>query len=155
MNPRTILACVALISLTGTPLLAQEGGVKSTTTLHQDGTRTDMIRNFSEGTGVSKTFDAAGKVIQSMKFKLGQLGQPAEGTAFNAKGVPIFKYTYKRDGNGRLEEEVNYLPNGRMIRRLVYHYKANGEISGIDAYDANGNLLQPAEVGSKKNKRSR
>ena len=158
MNSRAILACLALVTLAGMPVSAQEGGIKSTTTLHPDGTRTDMIQNFATRTAESKTYDAGGKVIQSMKYTLDEQGKLAEGTAFSAKGVAMYKYTYRRDSTGQLQEEDNLTPEGKLLRRLVYHYKTNGEIGGIDTYDAQGNLLKPVSPGipdRKKSSRSR
>jgi len=151
---KSALCSLLLLFCLAGSLCAQEGGIKATTTLHPDGTRTDLIKDFATATAESKTFDAAGKVIQSMTFKINEKGDFLEGTAFNSKGVAVFKYTYVRDDSGLLTEERNMDAKGNLLRRLVYHYNTTGAISGIDTYDAQGNLLQPA-AGSKKSKRKR
>ena len=153
MKTRLIIAFVALACFAGTHLPAQEGGIKSTTTLHPDGTRTDMIKDLSTATAQSKTYDAAGKVLQSMTFKLDEQGEPLEGTAFNTKGVAIFKYSYKRDASGRLEEELNMDARGNLLRRLVYRYTTSGAIAGIDAFDAQGNPIKAATGSARKDKK--
>lgn len=148
---RTFVFLAFLAILTG-PLCAQDGGVKVTTTIHADGSRTELVRDLSTGTGQSKTYDEAGRLVQSMTLKLNEKGDAIEGTLFNAKGVPTFKYVYVRDDSGLLTEEQDLDAKGNLLRRLVYHYSTTGTVSGIDTYDAEGNLLKPA-TGSKKPKK--
>jgi hypothetical protein len=147
-----------LITLTVGSTFAQDGGgggIKSTTTLHPDGTRTELQKDLGELTGEEKTFDAGNQLLHRVTYKLDANGDILSGTAFNAKGTPLYTFEYKRDGMGRISEELDYTPAGQLTRRLVYHYNSAGKVSGIDGFDAQGNPLPKASGTPAKKKGKR
>lgn len=121
-----------------------QSAVKVTTTLHDDGSRTEMKTDPDQHTSEATTMNAAGKLLQRIVYTLDEENQPAEGTIYSAAGVVLFKAVYKRDPANRLSEEVDSTPAGQMIRRFVYEYDGNGKVSRIRAYDASGTEMTPS-----------
>ena len=144
-------ALVAIAALSCAPALADpprpKSGIKATTTLHPDGTRTDLIRDLDAATAESKTLDAAGKLLQRSTFKLDENGEPIEGIVYNAKGQASYKFVYNRNTSGLISEELDMSADGKLLRKLIYRYGSTGQIAGIDAFDAEGNPLKSASTG--------
>lgn len=137
------------------------GGIKATTTLRDDGTRTDMVTDRDAGTAEAKTYDASKKLLQRVAYTLDSQGRLGEGTIYDAKGkaLMIVSYKYNDALGGRCSEEIDKKPDGTPIRRLVYRYDGSGRLTGMDAFDAQGNPIQPsgtpASGSTRKKSRSR
>ncbi|MDP9291308.1 MAG: hypothetical protein M3O82_02965 [Verrucomicrobiota bacterium] len=140
-----LLFCLLAIALHA----RAQSAVKVTTTLHDDGSRTEMVTDPDQHTSEAKTLNAAGKLLQRIVYTLDEENQPAEGTIYSPAGAVLFKALYKRDPANRLSEEVDSTAAGAMIRRFVYEYDGNGKVSRIRAYDANGIEMTPSG-GAKK-----
>ena len=65
---------------------------------------------------------------------------------YTADNKPVFKATYTRDELDRVTEEADYTMANQLIRRFVYEFGADGKVSRIRAYDANGNEMQQTEA---------
>jgi YD repeat-containing protein len=135
------------------PALGQEAptGIKVTSTLHDDGSRTDLQTDYDSLTAESKTYSASKKLLQSATYTINAQGQLLEGIAYNAKGQVGGQVAFKYDAQGRMSEQLDKSANGTPLRRLVFYYDANGRVSGLDTYDGQGNLLQAS--GSSINKK--
>jgi len=133
---------------------AQEGGVsiKVTTTLHEDGSRTDMQTDLDARTADSKTYNSAKKLVQRATYTLDEQGRLEEGVIYDAKDKVISRVSYKYNAMGHVSDQFEKAPNGALLRRLVYRYDPNGRVIGIDAYDGAGNQLQPNGAPSSRKK---
>ena len=137
MKPYCLLAIA--IPFSG---FAQEGaGIKVTTTLHEDGSRTETQTDLEQHTSEAKTFDGAHKLRQRIVYELDGENQPASGAVYAANGALIFKSVYKHDDQNRITEEIDYTPEGAMMRRFVYEF-ANGKVSRVRAFDPSGVEMQ-------------
>jgi antitoxin component YwqK of YwqJK toxin-antitoxin module len=137
----SLLLAVCAVCRTGFAQ-AQPGTIRVTSTLHSDGTRTDMQTNADEHTAESKTYNQAGKLMQRIVFKLDDQGIAVTASLYSAKNVLVSKAEYKHDGMNRVTEVLAYTPYDKLISRQVYHYDGKGKVTGIDAYDAAGNLIK-------------
>lgn len=135
------------------PVMGQDTptGIKVTSTLHDDGSRTDLTTDYDSLTAESKTYDASKKLIQSSTYTINPQGQLLEGIAYNAKGQIGGQVAFKYDAQGRMSEQLDKTAAGVPLRRLVFYYDGTGHVSGIDTYDGKGNLLQAS--GSSLNKK--
>lgn len=147
-----MLALAAAVAVAPSAPGQQEAprGIKVTSTLHDDGTRTDMQVDYDSLTAESKTYNASKKLIQRVTYTTDDQGKLLEGVIYNAKEQVTGRVAYTYDDQGRMQEQMDLSPKGDLIRRLVYHYNAQGRVSGIDAYDAKGNLMVPSGDGPQK-----
>jgi hypothetical protein len=112
-----------------------------TTTLHDDGTRTDTKHDPAAQTAEATTYAAGNRIVRRIVYKLDSSGQMQEGDVFGPNGKMMFRAVFKRDPMNRVVEELNYTPDAKLIRRLVYSYNAQGAVAKIDTYDAAGNPI--------------
>jgi len=122
-----------------------QNAIKATTTLHDDGGRTELVNDPMERIGTATTYDGAGKLRQKAVYQLDGASQPVSGVFYDAKGKVVLKAVYRRDASNRLGESFEYAPNDKLIRRLVYEYGAGDKIKNIRAYDANGTEIPNAK----------
>lgn len=147
MKPSILAVIVAVLGievLASGPAVAQEGEIgeiKATTVQHPDGSHTETVKDLSAATGESTTYDAANKITNRVAYKLDANGMEVSGTAFSGKGTALYQFTFSRNAAGQIAEERDLTIKGDLLRRLVYHYDSNNHVSGIDTYDANGNLI--------------
>lgn len=141
----SILGATALALCIPSATFAQESGIKVTTTLHADDSRTDLQKDFDAGTAEEKNYDPAGNLLSRKTFKLDDQGRPTEGVAYSAKGAMQYTFTYTLNSQGQISEELDSNAGGQLFRKFVYHYDSNGHISGIDGFDAKGNPLPKAD----------
>lgn len=144
MKSALILALIfATPAWLATPLAAQDDDtIRVTTTLRGDGTRVDRKVDPAAHEITETVYGANDKIEQTTKYKTNANGDPTEGIAFDAKGKPILKVTYKRDANNHVTEQIESSPDDKLVRRIVYRYDGMGKLTGLDTYDANGNLLK-------------
>ena len=136
-------------------------GVKVTTTLLDDGGRTDMETNREAHTAESKTYNSSKKLIQRSTFTLNDQGQAVEAIVYNSKGEAVSQIAYGYDALGRVSEQIDKTPRGVLVRRLVYSYDTQGRVSAISAFDSKGNEVKsvgstnsPSQSSPKKKARS-
>lgn len=142
MNLKALLILQSLAIATAAPLLAQDGAIKATTTMHPDGTQSDTIFDPEKRTAEETTRTSNGKVLRKITYLLDDQNQPLGSMTYDAKGALQARATYKRDGMGRIDEETISSPTGQLIRRRVYTYGANNKVVKLDEYDANGNKVE-------------
>lgn len=126
----------------GLSLRAQDDTIRVTTTLRADGSRVDKKVDPAAREVTETVYDTKDQVTQTLKYKINDNGDATEGVAYDASGKPLMKVSYKRDGNNRVTEQLESTPEDKLIRRMVYHYDTLGKLSGVDTYDAEGNLLK-------------
>ena len=122
--------------------VAQESaGVKVTTILHNDGTRTDIQKDFDSHTEETRTYDTAQRLIKRSSFTLDDQGRELEGVIYNAKGAVLSRVNYSYDPVGRLKEQIDRNPAGQVVRKTVFRHDFQGQIIGADVFDAQGRQL--------------
>lgn len=154
MKRHLFAVALTLLLAAGTSCYGQ-GGIKVTSVLHDDGSRTDTQTDFDSLTAEAKTYDINKKLIQRATYVVDEKGQPLEGIFYNGKGQIVNQVAYTRDALGRTKEQFDKSANGTLLRKLVYHYDPNGRVSGIDAYDAQGNLMKGSSPSTPKKGKSR
>ncbi|MDD5349879.1 MAG: hypothetical protein PHQ12_06685 [Chthoniobacteraceae bacterium] len=139
------------------PCHAQEGGtpIKITSTLHDDGSRTDTQKDLDNRTEETRTYNAAKKLVQRWVYSLDDQGREVDGVCYDAKDKVIGRVSYKYDPFGHVGEVTEKTPNGTVVRRTVYHRNPDGKVTGTDTFDAQGNPVNPKPAPAPKRGRSR
>ena len=115
--------------------------IHASTVYHEDGTRTQTVTDPGKHTSEATTYDAHEKVMQKIVYTLDENDQAETGIIYNGNGAPLYKSSYKHDSMNRISEEDDYSMDDTLIRRFVYHFDTNGKVSGITAYDGQGNEI--------------
>jgi len=123
---RILAIAVAGICAFGPAVRADERKIVAQLILHEDGSRTEHVRNPEARTLEAFTRDYSGVLVKREVFRLGPNGQPLQCQVFDGRGNLIFRALYSYDKMGRKQEERSFNRNGRMVRRVVYRYDANG-----------------------------
>jgi hypothetical protein len=134
--------------------VAQEDGsegIKVKVVYYPDKSRKETQTDLSAGTSEAKNYDAANHLTRQVTYKLDEKGQESEGSVLTAKGTVSYSFAFSRNSLGQISEERDFSPNGDLIRRLVYHYGSAGNVTGVDTFDAQGNLI-PAGPAKKPHK---
>jgi hypothetical protein len=153
MKSKLLVFALSLVVATAAPLLAQDGAIKATTTVHPDGTQSDTIFDPEKRTAEETTRTSAGKTLRKVTYLLDDQNQPLGSMTYDAKGTLLFRASYKRDGAGRIDEETISSAAGQMMRRRVYTYGPNNKVIKLDEYDGNGNLVaMPAKQNQSRGK---
>jgi hypothetical protein len=99
------------------------------------------------------TSDAANKVLKKTTYLLGDNNLPTEAIFCDAKGNILYKTTYQRDGVGHVIEADFSAADDTFLGKRIFVYGANGQPTQVTDYDANGQMVIPAQaaVRSKKN----
>lgn len=147
---RTLLFCFL-----ASAVQAQDsgGGIKVTSIMHEDGTKTVTTIDSDQHTSESVTYGPRDKVRQRIVYVLNENDVAESGTVYSPTGQIVFKAVYKRDGLNRVTEEIDSTPDGVMLRRFVYEYGANGKVSRIRAYDAAGNEMRQTQSPAQKDEK--
>lgn len=151
---RSLLVLTGVLGFAAATPAHAQAPLKVTSTIHGDGSRTDMQVDSDAHTAVSTLLDAAGKVRQTANYQLDDTENPISGSVFDRAGKLLFRSTYKRDSQNRVTEESDFAPTGPLLRRITYDYSADGKLAGIHTYDANGHEILPKTPATKDAKKS-
>ncbi len=138
---------IALLALLGWRLACAQDApgssdIRVTTALHDDGSRTVTTIDSGNHTSEAVTYNQADKILRKVVCTLDDENNPLQGHVYDGKGHELYRAVYKRNEMNRVSEEVEYTPDNRLLGRFVYRYDAAGRLMKIDAYDADGNLVQ-------------
>lgn len=136
---------------------AQEtyGTIKATTKLRPDGSTSTTITDPDKHTAEETITNAAGKVMQKTTYILGDRDLADSAIFYNAKGQVVYKANYKRDDAGHVLESAFSSADDRYLGKRVFVYGADGVAKEIVDYDANGQVITPAQSASKSSKKRR
>lgn len=148
-NKHAMLKLLALFLALASSLLAQDA-IKATTTMHADGSRTEDTINPYERVHTAVTYNAGDKVTRRVVYALDENNLATSATVSDGSGTVIYKAEYKRNFQNLVSEERNFTASGDFIRRLVYSYDTSGQMTRIDTYDIQGQLIDSAGKGIKK-----
>ena len=149
MFVQTLLALVALGCIS-CGAIAQETGIKVTTLLHDDGSKTVTRLDIDQHTSEEVTTNAADKVLKRIVFNLDANNLPQSGVLYAPNGKVVRKIVYKYDALNRVNEEADYTPNDQLLGRFVYEYSASGRVSKIHTFDAAGNEVGATATDARK-----
>ncbi|MFM7183106.1 MAG: hypothetical protein ACKO2G_16810 [Verrucomicrobiales bacterium] len=93
----------------------------------KEGARTDIIRNPQARTLEVRTLDFEGVVVRKDIFRTNAAGEAVACQVFDRNGNLVYRIRYAFDKLGRKTEEGTYNKAGKMVRRAVYGYDANGK----------------------------
>lgn len=93
----------------------------------KEGARTDIIRNPQARTLEVRTLDFEGVIVRKDIFRTNAAGEPVACQVFDRNGNLVYRIRYAFDKFGRKTEEGTYNKAGKMVRRAVYSYDANGK----------------------------
>lgn len=115
--------------------MANAPRVEGRALLHQDGTRTDSIKDVNKHEMTETTFNANGVVIMKKKFLLNAKGDPTQGVIYDGADNLIARAQFIFDDLGRLFEERCTNTQGEIFRRVIHRYDASGKALPPDAHD--------------------
>ncbi len=125
MKPLATILLALALALPGT-LQGSDPTIVAQVVLHEDGRRTEHVRNPEARTIEAFTRDTAGVLVKRELFRLRSDGQPAQCHIYDGSGNLLFRALYRYDEHGRKLEEASYNRAGRMVRRVIYRYDEQG-----------------------------
>ncbi len=130
----------AAVLLGNGPLQAQQ--IKTTQIyakgiMHEDGTRTDSVKDIQKRETAETTFDSRGVVIAKKAFMLNENGDPIQGIIYDGAGNLIARVQFFFDTLGRITEERCLNPQGEIFRRVIRQYDPSGNPLPAKAFDFN------------------
>lgn len=93
----------------------------------KDGARTDIIRNPQARTLEVRTMGFDGEIMRKDVFRLNAAGDPIACQIFDGRGNLLYRVLFAFDNMGRKKVEATYNKAGKMVRRAVFSYDANGK----------------------------
>lgn len=144
----------SLLALAGglTPVCAQSLAngpkIEARALLHQDGTRTDSIKDLNKHEITETMFSANNVVIAKKKFLLNAKGDPTQGVIYDGADNLIARVQFFFDDLGRVAEERCMNTQGEIFRRVIHRYDANGKALSTDAhnYAVKSSNMRPATI---------
>lgn len=103
--------------------------------IHQDGTRSDVIKDPLKHEMTEITYDSRGVVISKKTYLLNENGDPTQGQIFDGAGNLIARVQFVFDDLQRLSEEKCVNMQGEVFRRVLHQYDSNGKALPVKAMD--------------------
>ena len=140
------MACVLVIcanqtGLSQSPEQTRSDAVRVTMSMHSDGSRTVYKFDNAQHKAVATTTDPDGKLRETIRYELDDVGRFASGEISGPDGRLRFKSRYKYDDAGHLLEETQSAQDGALLHKIVYSYDAAGKQTGYSVFDASGKLV--------------
>jgi hypothetical protein len=151
------LAPALLLALAPLSALAQDSGdqpIRVKVTQRDDGTHVSSTVDPNAHTCVEETLTNKEKLIQKVVYQLDAANRPMSGVVTDPAGNVLYNMKLIHDDAGRVTEESDYSKTGELVRHLIYHYSTAGLLTGVDAYDGQGNVLKRASEARKDKKKS-
>lgn len=116
--------------------------------LHQDGTRTDSVKDFTGRQLTETTYDSRNVAIARKTFLLNEGGDPLQGLIQDGAGNLIARVEFYFDSLGRLIEERCVNTRSEVFRRVIRQYDASGKALPPKAFDYSVNApnMKPATL---------
>lgn len=105
--------------------------------LHDDGTRTDSVKDIQKRETAETTYDSRNVVIAKKVFMLNENGDPIQGIIYDGAGNLIARVQFFFDDLGRITEERCLNPQGEIFRRVIRQYDPSGKPLPPKAFDFN------------------
>jgi hypothetical protein len=144
--------------LLAAPLLwAQEtyGTIRATTKLRPDGSKSTTILDPEKHTAEETIVDAGKppKVLKRTTYLLGDRDMAIGAIFYDTKGTVVYKASYQRDTVGHVTEASFSSPDGQYLGKRVFVYAGGDTATQVVDYDANGQLIMPAQAAAPKTRK--
>jgi YD repeat-containing protein len=137
----TALLCDVKIAFGQSPEKTEINAARVTVSMNADGSRTVYKFDDAQHKAIATTTGQDGKVRQTIRYALDDVGRFSGGQIFGPDGRLRFKSRYSYDREGRLQEETQSAENDTLLHKIVYSYNQNGKQTGYSIFDASGKLL--------------
>jgi len=104
-------------------------------TLHDDGTRTESVKDMNKREITETTYDSRGIVISKKLFMVNENGDPIRGIIYDGQGNHIAKVDFGFDDLGRLRVERCTNMQGEVFRQVIHTYDPSGKRLRPQAFD--------------------
>ncbi len=94
--------------------------------IHNDNTKTDVIKDPLKHESTEITYDARKVVVCTKKYLLNDSGDPTQGQIFDGAGNLIARVQFAFDDLQRLSEERCMNLQGEIFRKVLHQYDSNG-----------------------------
>jgi hypothetical protein len=101
--------------------------VASTVVLHDDGTRTDSVKDLFKHELTETVYDGRKVVIAKKKFLLGENGNPTQGTIYDGADNVVARVQFFFDDLGRVTEERCTNTQNEIFQRVIRQYDVTGK----------------------------
>jgi hypothetical protein len=142
-----LVVCGTKIGLSQSPEQTRSDAVQVTVSMHPDGSRTVYKFDNMQHKAVATTTDPDGKLRETIRYELDDVGRFSSGEISGPDGRVRFKSRYKYDDAGRLLEETQSAEDGTLLHKIVYSYDASGKQTGYSVFDASGKLVGGKSAG--------
>jgi len=117
-------------------------------TLHDDGTRTESVKDVNKREMSDTTYDARGVAICKKTFLLNENGDAIQGVIYDGAGNLLARVQFYFDELGRVVEERCVNNHNQIFRRVIRQYDTNGKALPLKAFDyaVNAPSLRPATI---------
>jgi len=151
---KTLALVLAGSLLASTLACAQEeyGTIKVTTKLRADGSKSTTITDPDKRTAEETITNAGGKVLQKITYLLGDRDLAVGAIFYDARGKVVYKVSYERDSVGHVTTSAFSAPDDRYLGKRVFVYGNGDNATQVIDYDANGQVITPAQTASKSRK---
>ena len=137
----TALVCDAKIAFGQSPEKTEINAARVTVSMNADGSRTVYQFDDAQHKAIATTTGQDGKLRQTIRYELDDVGRFSGGRIFGPDGRLRFKSRYTYDSEGRLQEETQSAGNDTVLHKIVYNYDPNGKQTGYSIFDVSGKLL--------------
>jgi hypothetical protein len=147
-----VAVVVALAALSGAGATAQSRlaatKVEARTTLHDDGTKTESVRDPNKHELTETIYNARGVVIGRKIFLLGAAGDPVQGVIKDGMDHVIANAQFFYDDLGRLIEERCSNTQGEIFQRTIHKYDHSGRAlpAEVHNYQVRAANMRPAKI---------
>lgn len=116
--------------------------------LHEDGTKTETVRDRNKRELLETVFDARRVVISKKRFLLNANGDPTQGIIYDGAENVIAKVEFYFDELGRPIEERCLNTRNQIFRRVFHQYDPSGRPLQPKAFDyaVNAPNMKPATI---------
>lgn len=110
--------------------------------LHEDGTRTESVKDVPKREMLDTTFDSRGVAITKKRFLLNAKGDALQGVIYDGADNLLANVQFYFDNLGRVIEERCVNTKGQIFRRVIRQYDPNGKPLEAKAFDYAVNMPQ-------------
>jgi len=119
-----------------------------------DGTHVSVTTDPSTHTRTEETLSNKDKLLQKVVYQLNDQNQATSGIVYTPAGDVVYKLQLDHDAAGNVTQETDYSKTGEVLRRVVFHYYGpNGQLSGMEAFDGQGNPIKKTDGAAVKDKK--
>jgi len=109
--------------------------VQARAVLHNDNTRTDVMKDPLKQEMVETTYDSRWIMISQKKYLLNENGDPMQGQIFDGAGNLVARVQFSFDEFQRLSEERCLNMQGEVFRKVLHTYDQSGHPLPVQAMD--------------------